>query len=190
MCFESRCLHVSLFYKRRKLTTYHCFPLTRIASPYFSFPLPASNIFISSIKHTTMSQTTKNAIVKSIFLTAASFTILVSSFANGSGKLNKTRLSGDQVSVQYTGVKDNSYAFAVQFDNTEAQKFTLIVKNDEGEVVYQEQFSDLHFAKTILLPKDLGEIHPTFIIRSGNQQVEHSFTANTKVVENIVVTKL
>jgi len=135
-------------------------------------------------------RSTNNAAVKSIFLTAASLMILVCSFANGNKTTPASRIPGEEVSVQYTGTKDNNYAFAVQFENTTAQKFSLIVKNDEGEIVYQEQFQDRRFAKTILLPKDLGEIRPTFIIRIGNQQVAHSFIANTKVTENVVVTNL
>lgn len=125
---------------------------------------------------------------------AAAFVLIVSnplnSFANTNGNEKNAKLSGDQVSVEYAGTKNNNFAFNVQFENTLAQKFQLIIKNDEGDVVYQEQYNDVHFAKTILLPKDLGEIHPTIIIRTGNQQVEHSFVANTKLTESVVVTKL
>ena len=135
----------------------------------------------------------KNATMKMMALTATVLTLSLTSpllsNANGLSNNGKFKLSGDQVSVVYAGTKDNSYAFSVQYDNSLGQKFQLIVKNDEGVVVYQEQFNDVHFTKTLLLPKDLGEIHPTFIIRTGNQQVEHSFTASTKVTENIVVSK-
>lgn len=125
---------------------------------------------------------------------AAAFALIVSNplntLANTTGNEKSARLNDEQVSVQYAGTRNNNFAFSVQFENATGQKFQLIVKNDDGDVVYQEQYNDVHFAKTILLPKDLGEIHPTIIIRTGNQQVEHSFVANTKFTENIVVTKL
>jgi hypothetical protein len=135
-----------------------------------------------------------NAVVKGISVAATAVVILTSSpansYANSNGKEKISQLPAEQVSVQYIGIKSNSFVFNVQFENPLAQKFQLIVKNDDGAVVFQEQFNDVHFSKMVLLPKDEGEIHPTFVIRTGNQQVERSFVANTKLTENVVVTKL
>ena len=109
---------------------------------------------------------------------------------NDKGKV--TAISEDQLSVQYTGSDDNSVMFRVKFQNTTAQKFSLIIKNDVGDVVYQDQFTTADFNKAVHILKD-GEFNKaTFIIRVGNQQIEQRFVINrnTEVVENVVVTKL
>lgn len=80
-----------------------------------------------------------------------------------------------QVSVQYAGFNTNSVVFRVAFENTAAQKFTLIIKNEEGDILYQGKFSDEHFVKAIHLLKEETDMNPTFIIRAGDSKVERSF---------------
>ncbi len=112
------------------------------------------------------------------------------SYANNDHGTKPVSILNEQVSVQYIGTNDNSFVFHVEFENTSAQKFVLIVKNEAGTTVYQEQFTDAHFSKNFHLLREDGEIRPTFIIRAGNQQIERSFVVNTKLTENVVVTKL
>jgi hypothetical protein len=99
-------------------------------------------------------------------------------------------LTEGQVSVQYTGSNDESVSFSVKFENSGAEKFWFIVKNDAGEIIYRQQFNDVHFAKSIVLQKDDNVIQPSFIIRKGNDEIVHSFVVSRKVTENTVVTKL
>ena len=136
---------------------------------------------------------------KTLFAAASAFVLLAgtSSYSHASNGREKTvntketPLSENQLLVQYTGTGDNGVvSFKVQFDNPGAQKFWLIIKNPEGEVLYQDQFHDAHFSKTIQFLRDEDEIHPVFIIRSGKQEIKHSFTINRKMIENVVVTKL
>ena len=100
------------------------------------------------------------------------------------------QVTEEQVTVQYAGSDNNNFVFRVQFENPSAQKFSLLVKNDEGVVVYQEQFNDAHFVRTVRLEKGETEIHPTFVIRTANGEVKRSFLVNTTITENVVVTKL
>ncbi len=95
-----------------------------------------------------------------------------------------------EVSVNYVGVTENNFVFHLNFDNKSGEKFWLIVKNDAGEIVYQQAYKDAHFSKSIRLPKEEGEIHPTFVIRTANEQVERRFVVNRKISENVIVTQL
>ena len=99
-------------------------------------------------------------------------------------------ITENQVSVQYNGSDENSFVFRVQFENPSAQKFSLLVMNDDGIVVFEKEFSDIHFAKNVHLSKESGDIHPTFIIRAGKREVKRSFSVNRITTENIEVTKL
>jgi len=133
-------------------------------------------------------------VVKAISVTLAAVVILVSnpftSQANGGGNDKKASLTEAQVSVKYLGTNDNNIVFKVEFDNPTAEKFWLIIKNDAGDVVYHQQFSDAHFSKSVFFQNTDSEIHPTFVIRNGNNEIVRQFAVNRTLTENTVVTKL
>ncbi|HWK04183.1 MAG TPA: hypothetical protein VNS58_11160 [Puia sp.] len=131
-------------------------------------------------------------VVKAITVAVAAIVLFVSnpltSQANGGKKT--AILSEEQVTVQYVGTNDNSVVFRVQLENPTASKFWLIIKNDNGEVVYRKQFSDAHFVKSVYFQKEEADIHPTFVIRSSENEIVRQFAVNRTVTENTVVTKL
>ncbi len=94
------------------------------------------------------------------------------------------------VTVNFLGATDNNLVFHLEFENKTGEKFWLIIKNDAGEVVYQESYTDVHFAKNIRITKVDSEISPTFVIRSSTGQVERKFSVKNKISETLVVTSL
>jgi hypothetical protein len=135
-------------------------------------------------------------VVKALAVALTSVVVLVSnpltSQANGGGvDSKKASLTEEQVSVKYQGTSDNNIIFKVEFENPTAEKFSLIIKNDNGDVVYHQQFSDAHFSKSVFFQNTDSEIHPTFIIRSGNNnEIIRQFSVNKTLTENTVVTRL
>lgn len=133
-------------------------------------------------------------VVKAISVAVAAIVLFVSnpltSLANGGDHKKAATLTEEQVNVQYVGTNDNSVVFRVAFENPTAEKFWLIIKNDNGEVVYRKQFSDAHFAKSVYFQKEESDIHPTFVIRNGENEVVRQFAVNRTITENTVVTKL
>jgi hypothetical protein len=95
-----------------------------------------------------------------------------------------------QVTVKFVGVTDNNLVFHLEFENKTGEKFYLIVKNDAGDIVYQNSYNDVHFVKNIRIPKEESVMQPTFVIRTSTEQVERKFSVNVKVSENFVVTSL
>ena len=95
-----------------------------------------------------------------------------------------------QVNVTFVGATDNSLVFHLEFENKTGEKFYLIVKNDAGDIVYQASYNDVHFEKNIRILKEDSEIHPTFVIRTANEQVERKLSVSRKMSENFVVTTL
>jgi hypothetical protein len=94
------------------------------------------------------------------------------------------------VSVQFLGATENNLVFHLEFENKSGEKFWLIIKNDAGDVVYQETYTDLHFAKNIRITKVDSDINPTFVIRTATGKVERKFSVKNKVSETLVVTSL
>jgi hypothetical protein len=128
------------------------------------------------------------AIAVLVVMVSALFTVKANAAASTK---DETAVLEKQVSVQYSGSEENSVVFRVAFENPNAQKFTLIIKNEAGDVLYNGQFNDAHFSKAVHLLKDQSEMNPVFIIRSGSQKVEQSFkvTVNADVESDVVVTK-
>jgi hypothetical protein len=94
------------------------------------------------------------------------------------------------VNVTFVGATDNSLVFHLEFENKTGEKFSLIIRNDAGDIVYQATYNDVHFENNIRIIKEDSEIHPTFVIRTANAQVERKFSVNREVSENFVVTNL
>lgn len=134
-------------------------------------------------------------LVKGITAAVAAVVILVSnpltSQANGGGiYTKKASLTEAQVSVKYLGTHEDNVIFKVEFENPTAEKFWLIIKNDVGDVIYHQQFNDAHFAKSIFFQNTDADIHPTFVIRNGNNEIVRQFAVNKTITENTVVTRL
>jgi len=95
-----------------------------------------------------------------------------------------------KVTVNFVGANDNTLIFHLEFDNKTGEKFWLIIKNDAGDIVYQNAFTDAHFSKNIRITKEESEMHPTFVIRTSTEQVERKFSVKSNLSENFVVTSL
>jgi hypothetical protein len=133
------------------------------------------------------------SVVKAIAVAATALVVIVSnplaSFA-GDGGSKKASINEEQVSVKYVGTENNHVVFQVQFQNPTGEKFAMIIKNDNGDVVYQQQFSGTHFAKSVYFENTDGEIEPTFIIRNANNEVVRQFHVVKTITENTTVTSL
>jgi hypothetical protein len=136
----------------------------------------------------TNSLSARIAKVLSIVAVAVVFLSPLTSLANGGDK--KINLNDEQVSVQYVGNNNDYVVFRVQFENPTAEKFSLIIKNDAGDVIYRKQFSDAHFAKSVSLQKEGVDMHPTFVIRNANGEISRQFAVSSVVTENTVITEL
>ena len=112
----------------------------------------------------------------------------LSTLANGGE--NKKAATEEQVSVKYQGTSNNTVAFKVEFENPTGEKFSLIIKNDNGDVVYQQQFAGAHFSKNVYIADTDSDIYPTFVIRTGNSEIVRQFQVVKTVTENTTATQL
>jgi hypothetical protein len=134
-----------------------------------------------------MNTNTKNHAVKvfAVALTAVLFLFgsPLTGKANDGGPKKTSTITQAQVSVTYQGVSDNGLVFKVDFDNASGEKFWLIIKNDNGDIVYHQQFSDTQFSKTIFFQNTDTEIAPTFIIRVNNNEIVRQFQVNRIITD-------
>ncbi len=116
-------------------------------------------------------------------------TALVSSLSLSGFAANKENEKETANAVQYVGSNEKGVVFNVKYDNATASPFNLIIKNEYGEVVYQQQYNDKNFDKKVVLSKEPGDAHLTFIIKSSSANIRQSFdiSTTTRTVEDVVV---
>jgi hypothetical protein len=135
-----------------------------------------------------------NLTMKSLSAAAVTIALVVGNPMSSLAKplpVNKTiHTLEDKVSLKYIGSNSKSVIFHLQYENPSANAFTLLIKNEAGDIVYEGLFKDVHFSKDIYLAVDEMEINPTFVIRAEKQVIEHSFSINRKFIEKTEVTKI
>ena len=126
----------------------------------------------------------RKAMLVAALVSAVSFSAMAAPATSKNDKSDKTA----QNNIQYVGSTDNGIVFNVKYDNTDFAKFDLIIKNEYGEVVYQQTFNDRNFDRRVMLVKEPGDARLTFIIK-GAETYKQSFdiTTVTKTVEDVVV---
>lgn len=101
--------------------------------------------------------------------------------------------TADKAHVQYLGVAEEGLWFNIKYANPKGEKFTLLIKNAGGDVLFQGSFTDINFSKKIkILNEESGSITPTFIIKTAdNRRIAQSFQVNTasRTVEEVIVTR-
>jgi hypothetical protein len=113
----------------------------------------------------------------------------LTTLANGGE--NKKAATDQQVTVKFQGASNNTVAFKVEFENPTGEKFALIIKNDNGEVVYNQLFNDTHFSKNVFIADTEDDIHPTFVIRKAdNTEIVRQFQISKTVTESTTATQL
>lgn len=59
----------------------------------------------------------------------------------------------EKASVKYLGTKDDMIVFNVAYANPQGNRFELVIKDQDGSMVYQNSFTDKSFYKQFRLPK-------------------------------------
>ncbi len=101
--------------------------------------------------------------------------------------------ANNTTSVQFAGSATNALMFDVKINNITGEKFTLVIKNAEGDVLFSKDYSDKAFDKKIKILKDeTNGTYFSFSIISPNKSLANTFEVNatTKVVDDVVITQL
>ncbi|AXY76902.1 hypothetical protein D3H65_24225 [Paraflavitalea soli] len=94
-------------------------------------------------------------------------------------------------SVKHIGNPEGSVVFQVQYDNQAGEKFFLIIRDNDGNVIYQDTYSDKKFDKKFQLPQ--GETDKLqFIIKGPRNNTIQTFEVKThsRMIEEVVVRKV
>jgi hypothetical protein len=77
-------------------------------------------------------------------------------------------------------------------NNPNGDKFKLVIRDNDGIVLFNKEYTDTSFTKKIKILKDDDNSHYNISIRSSNKDLENNFavSAVSKTIDDVIVTKL
>jgi hypothetical protein len=98
--------------------------------------------------------------------------------------------AASQPVVTYLGSGDEQMAFNMKYENAAGAKFLLTVADSEGEILFDQVFTDKKFNKTFKVPAEIGRL--SFVIRDLRTKQLKKIEINTerRFVEEVSVTRV
>ena len=99
---------------------------------------------------------------------------------------------GSPLTVKYLGTQEDMVTFHISYKNPSGEKFSIIVKDQDGSQLYQVVHNEKDFDKQFRLPS-AEKNRVTFIIRNfKDADITRSFAinVNSRMVEDVAVKKL
>ena len=103
---------------------------------------------------------------------------------------NTTGENPQPVELKYLGQYKNQPVFELSFKSTEDADFTVIIRDDQDNIVYKDFIkSGTSSKKYMLNTEELGDIPVNFEItsRKTDKTVVYKVNKNTRTVEDVVV---
>ena len=96
------------------------------------------------------------------------------------------------VEITYVGSIDFKPVFQIDFDNQDAAEVNLLLRDEDGTIIYSELVKDKKYSRKIQLENIDRNARITLVLRSkkGTQSQVFEINKSTKVVENVVVAKV
>lgn len=129
--------------------------------------------------------------MKKLFI--ATSLLLVAAITTQAQTAATPSLSGeDSVQVKYLGAQDDLILFNVAFRNPAGKVISLFIKDQDGNELYKNSYSEKTFSKQFRLPRaDRSRI--LFIVRyNKDNEIVKTFevNVNSRYIEDIAVKKL
>lgn len=95
--------------------------------------------------------------------------------------------------VKFMGSNEDEVLFQIEVDNARGEAFQLLIRDQEGNTLYNGRFTEKGFRKVYSFSKselDLSSV--TFMVARPGVKNRQSFQVSTsnKIVEDVVVTRL
>ncbi|MES1221296.1 MAG: hypothetical protein ABUT20_37695 [Bacteroidota bacterium] len=124
----------------------------------------------------------KNNVKRFAIAITTLFTFMIIS-ANSVAAQGKQDPNEENYSVKYIGTSETGLVFHVTYDNSEANRFEVILKNQDGVVFFDKFFSDQKFDTKIVLTNGADSDNLSFIIKSGKKDLVQKFNIQTRTVQ-------
>jgi len=123
---------------------------------------------------------------KAVAILAGVFTLLLVSFASFANNGGRAHEEGNYT-VKYVGESANGLVFNLKYQNPDAVKFEVVLKNQDGSVLFQKAFSEKELDRNIVLGKDVDTENVSFIVKTSKGNLIQNFKIKTKTVQVVDV---
>ena len=121
-----------------------------------------------------------NILAASLFITAQSKANIV--LPNNISLIDSAITS--KLDLKYIGITNEGLEFDVKYNNISGNNFTFVIKDEYGEVLFEQSYNNKQFFKKVQLPQ-VGDVKSlTFTIVSDKNKLVQS--KNVKITTNIV----
>lgn len=96
-------------------------------------------------------------------------------------------------SIKFVETDGGTSTFNVKFNSEKTVNFELTIRNEEGSVLYSQQFETTNFSKFVKFVHENGDdVKATFTIRDLNTGAEQTYgtASTTTTIKTVNVTKL
>lgn len=140
-----------------------------------------------------MKKTNFRAFRKGLYSKSVKFTATVFLMLSGFSAIAQNEKITEEVkstNIYHIGNDKENLFFRVIHKNEEGNKFSVVVRDENGSALFQNVYTDKDFDKKFMLPRTSAKV--TFIIRDLLEDKSQHFTINTnvRVVEEIIISKI
>ncbi len=122
----------------------------------------------------------------SLNLIRITFILFFSSAVSNPVKAQAGPIKPDSVSVLYGGAQDEHLVFYVQVTNDAKEQLRFLVRDENKNVLFEENFSGPSFKKKVLLEKaELNNVR--FEVVGKNYNYSRQFAISTRTIEEVTV---
>jgi hypothetical protein len=127
---------------------------------------------------------------KSLFFTTS--TILILNISAKAQAVSSKAPVAENAEVTHLESKEDNSLFQVKIPNETGEKFSLVIKDASGVILFNEVYADKNFDKKFLVTNVDKDAKLLFTIRSLKDKKGQTFETNavSRIVDDVVVTKL
>lgn len=134
-----------------------------------------------------------HTLISKVAMPVAFICVVLLSAVPGSVKAQEGLKEDTPVEVKYLGQVNYQPIFQIDINNEAEEELFVVLKDEDGSVLYTEKFKDKKFSKKFQFNKaDLQDLKIIMTLASKKEKINQVFLVNktTSVVEDIVVSKV
>lgn len=123
----------------------------------------------------------------------AFFAVLLMTGISSASAFGQSIASNSKPSIQYIGKMNDQLVFQFDYDNPNSEAVNVLIKDENGNVLYADRFKDKKLSKKFKLnTAEYGDVRLTFVVSTEKDRTAQVFqiNTNTRVVDDVVVTNL
>ncbi|MFP5041940.1 hypothetical protein [Parasediminibacterium sp. JCM 36343] len=130
-----------------------------------------------------------NLVAAALFLSMQASAANVNLGTISDNEIHADSLKANKLDVKYLGNSSNGLEFDVRYNNAKGNTFSFVIKDENGEVLFEKKYTNKAFYKKVQLPR-IDEVNKlSFSIVTDNDYTLQTkdIVIKTKYIEDVLV---